>query len=153
MAYQGFASGDCDKDAYSLRKFYKEGVSFMLAQSFAKNFGLYGQRAGAASISCTNTDEAKRVESQFKRIARAIYSNPPLHGGRIVCEILGDPALKKQWLGDVKDMAQRIIDMRKLLRNGLEKKTGKTWQHVTDQIGMFSVRECSPHTVYLMRHV
>ncbi len=34
-------------------------------------------------------------------------------------------------------MANRIIDMRKLLREGIEK-TGSPlpWQHITDQIGM-----------------
>ena len=80
MAYQGFASGDCEKDAYSVRKFRNEGLSFMLAQSFAKNFGLYGQRAGAASIQCSNTDEKKKVESQIKIVARGLYSNPSLHG-------------------------------------------------------------------------
>ena len=52
--------------------------------------------------------------------------------------ILGDPALKKQWYGEVKNMADRIIDMRKRLRAELEA-SGSTlsWNHVTDQIGMF----------------
>lgn len=42
MAYQGFASGDIDKDAYAVRYFLKEGHKICLAQSFAKNMGLYG---------------------------------------------------------------------------------------------------------------
>ena len=37
MAYQGFASGDVNKDAYALRHFVKEGHRPVLAQSFAKN--------------------------------------------------------------------------------------------------------------------
>ena len=37
MAYQGFASGDTDKDAFALRYFQGQGHSFCLAQSFAKN--------------------------------------------------------------------------------------------------------------------
>ncbi len=37
MAYQGFASGDTDKDAFALRHFIKEGHLPALAQSFAKN--------------------------------------------------------------------------------------------------------------------
>ena len=37
MAYQGFASGSTDKDAFALRHFVKEGHSVCLAQSFAKN--------------------------------------------------------------------------------------------------------------------
>lgn len=44
MAYQGFASGDTDKDAWALRYFLQQGHNVMVAQSFAKNMGLYGKR-------------------------------------------------------------------------------------------------------------
>lgn len=37
MAYQGFASGDTDRDAFPLRHFINEGHQVCLAQSFAKN--------------------------------------------------------------------------------------------------------------------
>jgi aspartate aminotransferase, mitochondrial len=37
MAYQGFASGDTDKDAYPVRLFVEQGHNPCLAQSFAKN--------------------------------------------------------------------------------------------------------------------
>jgi aspartate aminotransferase len=37
MAYQGFASGDTNKDAYALRYFVEQGHQVMLCQSFAKN--------------------------------------------------------------------------------------------------------------------
>jgi aspartate aminotransferase len=37
MAYQGFASGDTDKDAFAVRHFIQEGHGMILAQSFAKN--------------------------------------------------------------------------------------------------------------------
>ena len=50
MAYQGFASGDLDEDAYAVRLFANAGINMLLAQSFAKNFGLYGERIGCLSI-------------------------------------------------------------------------------------------------------
>jgi len=40
-AYQGFASGDCEKDVQAVRLFVEDGHNIALAQSFAKNFGLY----------------------------------------------------------------------------------------------------------------
>ena len=43
MAYQGFASGDINNDAFALRYFIDEGHDLCLAQSFAKNMGLYGK--------------------------------------------------------------------------------------------------------------
>lgn len=42
-AYQGFASGDLDKDAFAVRYFVKNGFELVCAQSFAKNFGLYSK--------------------------------------------------------------------------------------------------------------
>lgn len=59
--------------------------------------GMYGQRCGAFSIVCDNEKEAKAVESQVKAVARAMYSNPPIHGALLVHEILSDPQLKQQW--------------------------------------------------------
>lgn len=40
-AYQGFASGDPNKDAFAVRYFVERGFELFCAQSFAKNFGLY----------------------------------------------------------------------------------------------------------------
>lgn len=37
MAYQGFATGDADKDAYAVRHFVQKGHKIALCQSFAKN--------------------------------------------------------------------------------------------------------------------
>lgn len=39
-AYQGFASGDLERDAASIRLFADTGMELLLAQSFAKNMGL-----------------------------------------------------------------------------------------------------------------
>ena len=96
MAYQGFASGDVDKHAAALRLFVDEGHTVLLAQSFAKNMGLYGERAGAFTVCCSSKEEAARVESQVKIIVRPLYSNPPRHGARIAAEVLTNPDLR--WL-------------------------------------------------------
>ena len=65
-------------------------------------------------------------------------SHALLTGAAIVTKVLGDPVLKQQWYGEVKEMADRIIDMRKALRSALEAAGAPgTWNHVTDQIGMF----------------
>jgi aspartate aminotransferase len=40
-AYQGFASGDLDNDAFAVRLFVQLGFELFCCQSFAKNFGLY----------------------------------------------------------------------------------------------------------------
>lgn len=63
-AYQGFASGDPEKDAFSIRKFVEDGHQIMLCQSYAKNFGLYGERAGVLSVVTSSKEEAEIVNSQ-----------------------------------------------------------------------------------------
>lgn len=68
-----------------------------------------------------------------------MYSNPPIHGARLAAQILNDPKLYTQWQGEVKGMADRIITMRALLREKLEKLGSKhDWSHITSQIGMFA---------------
>lgn len=76
MAYQGFASGDVAKDALAVRAFLKDGHQIALAQSYAKNMGLYGERAGAFSLICADKEEAARTMSQIKILIRPMYSNP-----------------------------------------------------------------------------
>jgi len=38
-----FFEGDLTRDAYAVRLFIKEGHKIALAQSYAKNMGLYGR--------------------------------------------------------------------------------------------------------------
>jgi aspartate aminotransferase len=148
MAYQGFASGSVEKDAFALRYFVEQGHNVALAQSFAKNMGLYGERAGAFTVTCGDKDEQARVMSQLKILIRPMYSNPPIHGARLVATILNDPDLHKIWLQDVKGMADRIISMRDLLKSNLEKEgSSQNWQHITDQIGMFCFTGLKPEQV------
>jgi len=148
MAYQGFASGDCTKDAQAIRIFIEDGHRLGTSQSYAKNMGLYGQRVGCFSIICDNPKETVAVESKMKNIARPMYSNPPLHGALLVTKILQDKGLKAQWFEEVKGMADRIISMRSLLRSNLEGLGSKwTWDHITDQIGMFAYSGMTPEMV------
>jgi len=151
MAYQGFASGDIDKDAWAVRHFIEQGHNVVLSQSFAKNMGLYGERVGGFSVVCNDAEEAKRVESQLKILIRPIYSNPPMNGARIAATILNTPELRALWLEEVHDMANRIIKMREMLVSGLTKEgSSKNWQHVIDQIGMFCFTGLKPEQVERM---
>jgi aspartate/tyrosine/aromatic aminotransferase len=43
-------SGDLDKDAFAPRLFVEKGLEIMVAQSYSKNLGLYGERVGALNV-------------------------------------------------------------------------------------------------------
>ena len=138
MAYQGFASGDTNRDAFAVRHFVKAGHQIALSQSFAKNMGLYGERVGAFSLVTADAAERARVESQLKIVVRPMYSNPPLHGARIASTILRDEQLYRLWESEVKHMADRIIQMRdRLYDNLVGQNTPGEWNHIKKQIGMF----------------
>merc|ERR1711890_103234 len=139
MAYQGFASGSVDDDAFAVRQFLADGHKILLAQSYSKNMGLYGQRVGAFTVVAEDKDEADRVMSQIKILIRPMYSNPPRHGARIVSELLTNPELRTEWLGDVKGMADRIIDMRNKLKAGMFCFTGMKPNQVEHLTKNFSV--------------
>jgi aspartate aminotransferase len=148
MAYQGFASGDTNKDAYALRYFIEQGHPVALSQSFAKNMGLYGERVGVFSLLAESAEEKRRLDSQIKILVRPLYSNPPVNGARIASEILNDLTLRKQWLSEVRVMADRIISMRAALKTNLEEIGSKhDWSHITSQIGMFAYTGLRPEQV------
>ncbi len=65
-AMQGFASGDCERDAQAINIFMEDGHAMGCSQSYAKNMGLYGQRIGCFSIVTEDPKEAVKVESQMK---------------------------------------------------------------------------------------
>lgn len=102
-AYQGFASGDLDNDAWAVRYFVEKNVPMLVCQvrdnvfaargarftweiyqSFAKNAGLYSERIGALHIISPEQDTANRVKSQLSVLQRSEISNPPSHGARLV---------------------------------------------------------------------
>jgi len=138
LAYQGFATGDTDRDAYAVRLFANEGHDLVVAQSYAKNMGLYGERVGALSFISQDKGDLERVMSQLKVLIRRMYSNPPRHGAQVASKVLNTPELNALWLKEVKLMADRIITMRKMLVENLKKEGSvQNWQHIIDQIGMF----------------
>lgn len=114
-AYQGFASGNLDTDAWAVRYFVQEGFEIFCSQSFAKNFGLYSKRSrfylcllskslfdldervGNLTIVMNNPSEIPKVKSQITLVVRGMYSNPPNHGAQIVAHVLGNEALYAQW--------------------------------------------------------
>jgi aspartate aminotransferase len=131
-AYQGFASGDLDKDGYGLRFFIQEGHQLLVCQSFAKVMGLYGERTGAMHVVCHDKDTAAKVLSQVKIIIRTDYSSPPRHGARIAAKILSEKGNRDQWLKELVAVTDRMNQMRAALRASLEKNGAKgKWDHIT----------------------
>jgi aspartate/tyrosine/aromatic aminotransferase len=145
-AYQGYASGDLNIDAFAARLFAKKGLDLIACQSYSKNMGLYGDRLGCFSMLCSNADSADRVQRFINaKIIRPMYSSAPVHPARIAHRILSNPKKFAQWEAQIKVMSLRILRMRKMLYDELVRlDTPGTWEHITKQIGMFSYLGLTP---------
>lgn len=138
-AYQGFATGCLDTDAWAVRYFVSRGFELFCAQSFSKNFGLYNERTGNLTVVMKDKGNFDNFVSQMNPIIRGMYVNPPCHGAMIVQTVLSNPELFEEWKKSIQAMSARIIDIRARLRKRIEDlDTPGDWSHITSQIGMFS---------------
>ena len=138
FAYQGFAEG-IREDGEGPLKLVQPGKETLICGSFSKNFALYNERTGSLTAVAADAAAVNVATSQIKSVIRAIYSSPPAHGGIIVSTILNDPDLRNQWESQLKQMRERIQNMRQLLAETLTAK-GVPGDHsfITRQRGMFS---------------
>ncbi|MBC8722925.1 aspartate/tyrosine/aromatic aminotransferase [Paraburkholderia sp. 31.1] len=160
MAYQGFGAG-IDADALAIRELVRQNVPALVANSFSKNFSLYGERCGGLSVICESPDVAGRVLGQLTSAVRANYSNPPTHGAKIVARVLTTPAMRQSWQQELASMCRRIMRMRAEIHERLRGKVPDTMlARYLEQRGMFTYTGLSAdqvdtlrerHGVYLIR--
>lgn len=100
---------------------------------------MIGERAGNLTVVTRTPQQAQHVLSQLEILQRSEISNPPAYGSRIVDLVLNDKQLYAEWNDNLGTMSGRIIEMRKRLFDKLQQlQTPGTWNHIVDQIGMFS---------------
>ena len=151
FAYQGFGRG-IDEDAMAVRHFLADGHQMLVANSYSKNFGLYGERIGGFYVVTANAETAERVKSQVMRIIRANYSNPPLHGSRIIAAVLASDPLRQEWETELATMRERISGMRQALAEGLNAGGSSVdFSFMYKQNGMFSYSGLSKNAVDRLR--
>ncbi|KAJ5127742.1 hypothetical protein N7448_008521 [Penicillium atrosanguineum] len=165
-AYQGFASGDPDADAWAIRYFYSTffgdaslstsaiPAGMIVCQSFSKNFGLYGERIGALHLITPPSVSPWGAYTHLVRLIRSEISCPSLFGARCVHTILTDLDLRSKWIEDVKTMASRIQSVRTSLKSELENIGAQgDWDYIERQIGMFSYTGLSKIQVHRLKQV
>ncbi|MDR0458145.1 MAG: aspartate/tyrosine/aromatic aminotransferase [Burkholderiaceae bacterium] len=160
MAYQGFGDG-LDEDAWPVRALADAGVQFFAANSFSKNFSLYGERCGALHVVCADAAAAQTVLGQLKAAVRRNYSSPPTHGARLIATVLQTPELLALWQQELAAMCKRMTAMRGQLREALRARLPqRNWDYLVTQRGMFSYTGLTAaqvnqlreqHAIYLVR--
>jgi aspartate aminotransferase len=140
----------------AVQLFHSRSIQLLVAQSFSKNAGLYGERLGALHIPCASAEEAQNVTQQLKVINRREISSASRFGADVVSTtiyemnatalidtqmamIFDDPGLMRVWQADLKGMCRRVTDMRQGLVDLLAKfGTPGDWSHIVQQRGMFA---------------
>lgn len=137
FAYQGFGQG-LDEDAEAVRYFLQNGHEMLVAVSNAKNFSVYGERVGSLFIVSQTPKIAEHIRSRVKQFVRTNYSNPPMHGAKIIAHILSTPSLRQRWEEEILEMKDRIYQMRLALYDRLAAKgKGDAFSHLPLGRGMF----------------
>ena len=153
MAYQGFGAG-LDADAFAVRELARRGVPALVANSFSKNFSLYGERVGGLSVVCEDAAAADRVLGQLAGAVRSNYSNPQTYGAKVVATVLNTPALRKQWEEELAAMCRRIARMRQSIHDGLrDHVSGEALTRYVKQRGMFTYTGLTESQVEALREV
>jgi aspartate aminotransferase len=151
IAYQGLAEG-LDEDAYGVRLMAQKLPEVVVVTSCSKNLGLYRERVGAASVVSASAEAAKLAAANLANVARGIYSMPPDHGAAIVGHILGDAALRAQWIEELAAMRSRLNGLRKLLVEKLAaRKTPMDFSFIARERGMFSFLGITKEQVVRLR--
>jgi aspartate/tyrosine/aromatic aminotransferase len=136
-AYQGLGKGLAE-DAAAVRHFAEAGIECLVAVSNAKNFSIYGERVGSLFIVSQGGLLAKHITSRVTQVIRTTYSNPPMHGAKVVGHILSTPSLRQQWEEELHAMRHRMNQMRALFCEKLMAKSITVdFSHLKEGVGMF----------------
>ncbi len=150
IAYLGLGTG-LEDDLAPIRLFFEEGHEMLIASSFSKNMGLYGERVGALTIAC-HEKETLPIASQIRKIIRTIYSSPPSHGAYIAAECLRSHALRGEWHAELHTKRAELDQLRSAFYQEMEKyRPHDPFTALKASTGLFSICRLTKSQVLKLR--
>ena len=151
LAYQGFGDG-LEEDAYATRLIAESVPETVIASSCSKNFGIYRERAGLLMVVTHDSSRRNINQSMLAFLNRQNYSFPPDHGSRLVSVVLNDTDLRADWMSELEDIRNSLLNLRVQLSNELQKLSGSDhFSFIASHRGMFSRLGATPEQVEKMR--
>ena len=151
LAYQGFGDG-LDDDAYATRLIAESVPETVIASSCSKNFGIYRERAGILMLVSQDSSRRKINQSMLAFLNRQNYSFPPDHGSRLVSIVLNDTNLRSDWMSELEDIRNSLLNLRIQLSDELQRISGSDrFSFIASHRGMFSRLGATPLQVEKMR--
>ena len=151
LAYQGFGDG-LEEDAYATRLIAESVPETVIASSCSKNFGIYRERAGLLMLISQDSSKRNINQSMLAYLNRQNYSFPPDHGSRLVSIVLNDKDLRSDWMSELEDIRNSLLNLRVQLSDELQKISGSDrFSFIASHRGMFSRLGATPSQVEKMR--
>tara|TARA_X000000950_G_scaffold168216_1_gene205324 strand:+ start:276 stop:1463 length:1188 start_codon:yes stop_codon:yes gene_type:complete len=151
LAYQGFGDG-LEEDAYATRLIAESVPETVIASSCSKNFGIYRERAGLLMLISQDSSKRNINQSMLAYLNRQNYSFPPDHGSRLVSIVLNDKDLRSDWMSELEDIRNSLLNLRVQLSDELQKISGSNrFSFIASHRGMFSRLGATPSQVEKMR--
>ena len=151
LAYQGFGDG-LEEDAYATRLIAESVPETVIASSCSKNFGIYRERAGLLMLISQDSSKRNINQSMLAYLNRQNYSFPPDHGSRLVSIVLNDKDLRSDWMSELEDIRNSLLNLRVQLADELQKISGSDrFSFIASHRGMFSRLGATPSQVEKMR--
>ena len=151
LAYQGFGDG-LEEDAYATRLIAESVPETVIASSCSKNFGIYRERAGLLMLISQDSSKRNINQSMLAYLNRQNYSFPPDHGSRLVSIVLNDKNLRSDWMSELEDIRNSLLNLRVQLSDELQKISGSDrFSFIASHRGMFSRLGATPSQVEKMR--
>ena len=151
LAYQGFGDG-LEEDVYATRLIAESVPETVIASSCSKNFGIYRERAGLLMLVSQDSSKRNINQSMLAYLNRQNYSFPPDHGSRLVSIVLNDKNLRSDWMSELEDIRNSLLNLRVQLSNELQKISGSDrFSFIASHRGMFSRLGATPSQVEKMR--
>ena len=151
LAYQGFGDG-LEEDVYATRLIAESLPETVIASSCSKNFGIYRERAGLLMLISQDSSKRNINQSMLAYLNRQNYSFPPDHGSRLVSIVLNDKDLRSDWMSELEDIRNSLLNLRVQLSDELQKISGSDrFSFIASHRGMFSRLGATPSQVEKMR--
>ena len=151
LAYQGFGDG-LEEDAYATRLIAESVPETVIASSCSKNFGIYRERAGLLMLISQDSSKRNINQSMLAYLNRQNYSFPPDHGSRLVSIVLNDKDLRSDWMSELEDIRNSLLNLRVQLSTELQKISGSDCSSfIASHRGMISRLGATPSQVEQMR--
>lgn len=151
VAYQGFGEG-LSEDVKGVRILAARVPEMAISTSCSKNFGVYRDRVGTATIIAADGRAADKARAVLLSKGRVNYSFPPNHGAATVSTIFSDVALLDDWKSELVTMRIRLQRNRQTLVDELRRASNSDrFDFITSHRGMFSLLGLSRDQILRLR--